>query len=130
MFQMNALTAVTMTNAALPSLKAAKSGSIVNIGAGAAMKATAGMGSYTSSKSAVHRLTESLAEELKGTAVTVNAILPSTIDTPKNRSDMPDADFNEWVKPQAIADVIMFLVSPAARGITGALIPVTRGSAF
>jgi NAD(P)-dependent dehydrogenase (short-subunit alcohol dehydrogenase family) len=74
----------------------------------------------------VHRLTEALAEELGGTGVTVNAILPSIIDTPTNRADMPDADTSGWVKPEAIADVILFLASPAARGVTGALIPVTR----
>jgi NAD(P)-dependent dehydrogenase (short-subunit alcohol dehydrogenase family) len=86
------------------------------------------MGGYTASKSGVHRFTESLAEELRGTGVTVNAILPTTIDTPVNRSDMPNADFSEWVRPEAIADVILFLASPAARAITGALIPVSRGT--
>jgi NAD(P)-dependent dehydrogenase (short-subunit alcohol dehydrogenase family) len=86
-----------------------------------------GMGAYAASKSGVHRLTEALAEELADSGVTVNAILPSIIDTPTNRKDMPDADFSQWVKPQAIADVILFLASPAARAVTGALIPVTRG---
>jgi NAD(P)-dependent dehydrogenase (short-subunit alcohol dehydrogenase family) len=75
----------------------------------------------------VHRLTESLAEELKGSAVTVNALLPTIIDTPVNRKDMPDADFSEWVQPAAVADVVLFLASPAARAIHGALIPVSRG---
>jgi NAD(P)-dependent dehydrogenase (short-subunit alcohol dehydrogenase family) len=128
MFRMNVLTAVSMTKAALPALKSAASGCIVNIGANGALKAGAGMGGYTASKSGVHRLTESLAEELRGTGVTVNAIMPTTIDTPVNRSDMPNADFSEWVRPDAIADVILFLASPAARAITGALIPVSRGT--
>lgn len=127
MQSMNLMTAVTITKLALSELKKAREGRIVNIGAGAAIKAGMGMGAYTASKSGVHRLTEALAEELAGTGVTVNAILPSIIDTPTNRADMPDADFAQWVKPAAIADVIAFLASPAARAITGALIPVTRG---
>lgn len=124
---MNLMTNATITKLALPALKAAPEGRIVNIGAGAAIKAGMGMGAYTASKAGVHRLTEALAEELAGTGVTVNAVLPSIIDTPTNRKDMPDADVSQWVKPQAIADVILFLASPAARGVTGALIPVTRG---
>jgi NAD(P)-dependent dehydrogenase (short-subunit alcohol dehydrogenase family) len=124
---MNLTTTATITQLALPALKASPAGRIVSIGAGAALKAGAGMGAYAASKSGVHRLTEALAEELAGSGVTVNAILPSTIDTPTNRADMPDADFATWVQPAAIADVIAFLASDAARAITGALIPVTRG---
>lgn len=127
MFAMNALTCVTMTKAALPALQKAAAARIVNIGAGGAVIAAAGMGGYAASKGAVHRLTESLAAELAGQDITVNAILPSIIDTLTNRADMPDADFGQWVQPAAIADVILFLASPAARGISGALIPVTRG---
>ncbi|MBW8755373.1 MAG: SDR family NAD(P)-dependent oxidoreductase [Sphingomonadales bacterium] len=123
---MNLMTNATITKLALPALKAADHGRIVNIGAGGAVKAGMGMGAYAASKSGVHRLTEALAEELAGTGVTVNAILPSIIDTPTNRADMPGADTSQWVKPEAIADVILFLASPAARGVTGALIPVTR----
>lgn len=124
---MNLTTAATITQLALPAIKASTAGRVVNIGAGAAIKAGMGMGAYAASKSGVHRLTEALAEELAGTSVTVNAILPSIIDTPTNRADMPDADFSTWVKPQAIADVIQFLASDAARAVTGALVPVTRG---
>lgn len=128
---MNLTTAATITQLALPALKASGQasggGRIVNIGAGAAIKAGMGMGAYAASKSGVHRLTEALAEELAGSGVTVNAVLPSIIDTPTNRKDMPDADFSQWVQPAAIADVIVFLASPAARAVTGALIPVTRG---
>lgn len=125
---MNLTTAATITQLALPELTRAQAGRIVSIGAGAAIKAGMGMGAYAASKSGVHRLTEALAEELAGTSVTVNAILPSIIDTPTNRADMPGEDFTKWVQPSAIADVILFLASPAARGVTGALIPVTRGS--
>ena len=124
---MNLLSNVTITKLALPLLKASDAGRIVNIGAGAAIKAGMGMGAYTASKSGVHRLTEALAEELADSSVTVNAVLPSVIDTPANRADMPDADPTGWVQPAALAEVILFLASPAARAISGALIPVTRG---
>ena len=124
---MNLMSNVTITKLALALLAKSAAGRIVNIGAGAAVKAAMGMGAYTASKSGVHRLTEALAEELAGGSVTVNAVLPSIIDTPTNRADMPDADTAQWVKPEALADVIMFLASPAARAINGALIPVTRG---
>ena len=124
---MNLMTAVTITQAALPLLKASPAGRVVNIGAGAAIKAGMGMGAYAASKSGVHRLTEALAEELAGTSVTVNAVLPSIIDTPANRADMPDADTSTWVQPAALAEVIQFLASNAARSISGALIPVSRG---
>ncbi|HUD27367.1 MAG TPA: SDR family NAD(P)-dependent oxidoreductase [Novosphingobium sp.] len=124
---MNLITNATITQLALPALKASAAGRIVSIGAGAAIKAGMGMGAYAASKSGVHRLTEALAEELAGTTVTVNAILPSIIDTPTNRADMPDADFSTWVQPSAIAEVIAFLASEGGRSITGALIPVSRG---
>ncbi len=128
---MNLTSNATITQLALPNLVKGSTKShgsrIINIGAGAAIKAGMGMGAYAAAKSGVHRLTEALAEELAGRGVTVNAVLPSIIDTPANRADMPDADFLGWVQPAAIADVILFLASPAARAITGALIPVTRG---
>jgi NAD(P)-dependent dehydrogenase (short-subunit alcohol dehydrogenase family) len=127
MFRLNTLTCATMTHAALPAIGGSNAGRIINIGAGSALIAGAGMGAYAASKSAVHKLTESLAAELVGNAITVNAVLPSIIDTPTNRADMPDADFSQWVTPAAIADVILFLASPAARAISGALLPVSKG---
>jgi NAD(P)-dependent dehydrogenase (short-subunit alcohol dehydrogenase family) len=127
MYAMNAITAVTMTKAALATLRSRPGSRIINIGAGAAIQAAAGMGAYAASKAAVHRLTESLAAELAKDDITVNAILPAIIDTPTNRADMPGSDFSKWVQPLAIAEVILFLASPAARAINGALIPVTRG---
>ena len=124
MFALNLTTALNASRAALPHLKASTEGRIVNVGANGALKAAAGMGAYGASKSAVHRLTEALAEELKDTAVTVNAVLPSILDTEQNRKDMPDADPSKWVQPSDLAEVMLFLASPASRAITGALIPV------
>lgn len=123
MFELNLLTAANACRAALPHLIESK-GAIVNVGANGALKAAAGMGPYAASKSGVHRLTESLAEELKG-KVRVNAVLPSILDTPQNRKDMPDADPAKWVQPADLAKVMLFLASDTARPITGALIPVT-----
>jgi len=125
MFALNLTTAVNASRAALPHLKASPEGRIVNVGAHGALKAAAGMAPYAASKSGVHRLTESLAEELKSTPVTVNAVLPSILDTQQNREDMPDADPGKWVQPADLARVMLFLASPESRAITGALIPVT-----
>jgi NAD(P)-dependent dehydrogenase (short-subunit alcohol dehydrogenase family) len=125
MYAVNLRTAVVATKAALPHLLAAGDARVVNVGAGAASaKAAAGMGAYTASKTGVQKLTESLSAELKDRGVNVNAVLPGTIDTPQNRADMPDADTTRWVAPEALADVILFLLSPAARAVTGAAIPV------
>jgi NAD(P)-dependent dehydrogenase (short-subunit alcohol dehydrogenase family) len=82
------------------------------------------MGAYAASKAGVHKLTESLADELKDLGITVNAILPGVIDTPQNRADMPKADFARWVAPQAIANVVLFLASDQSQAVTGALLPV------
>lgn len=123
LYQMNLRTAVAASQAALPHLP--DGGRIVNIGANGAVKAGAGMGAYAASKAGVARLTEALAEELKDRGITVNALLPSIIDTPANRADMPDADFSRWVQPAQLAAAIAFLLSDEAAAITGALIPVT-----
>jgi NAD(P)-dependent dehydrogenase (short-subunit alcohol dehydrogenase family) len=124
MYKLNLRTAVASCQAALPYLAKAGGGRIVNVGAMGAVKAGAGMGAYAASKAGVAKLTEALAEELKDQGITVNAILPSTLDTPKNRLDMPQADFSRWVTPLEAAEVIAFLVSDGARAVTGALIPV------
>jgi len=127
LYRLNVLTTLHASRAALPHLKAGACGRIVNVGANGAVKAAAGMGAYAASKAGVHRLTEALAEELKGQGVTVNAVLPSILDTPANRADMPDADFAAWVKPADLAAVMLFLAGPTAGAVTGALIPVTGG---
>ena len=124
LYRINTLTALNASRAAIPHLIASGSGRIINIGSTGALKAGAGMGPYAASKSGVHRLTEALAAELKG-KVTVNAVLPSVIDTAVNRRDMPKADFSAWVSPQELANVILFLASPEASAVTGALIPVS-----
>lgn len=118
--RMNVATAATACKAALPALKASGSGAIVNVAAGAARRAAAGMGAYAASKAGVLRLTESLAEELKDHGVRVNAVSPTIIDTPQNRADMPDADFSRWVQPADLAATMLFLASDAARAVTGA----------
>ena len=128
MYRMNVRTAVVACKAVLPFLVRSGSGRIINIGALGAAKATAGMGPYAASKAGVARLTEALAEELKDQGVTVNAVLPSILDTPRNRLDMPNADFSRWVAPSALASVIEFLLSDAAGAVTGALIPVAGRS--
>lgn len=124
MYALNVLTALNASRAALPHLAASASGRIVNVGAMGALQAGAGMGAYAASKAGVHRLTEALAAEWKG-KVTVNAVLPSTIDTPANRASMSKSDFTKWVRPQELADVILFLASDAASAVTGALLPVS-----
>jgi NAD(P)-dependent dehydrogenase (short-subunit alcohol dehydrogenase family) len=124
LYTLNLRTAVAASQAALPHLVARGSGAIVNVGANGATKAAAGMGAYAASKAGVARLTEALAEELKDKDITVNAVLPSIIDTLPNRADMPKADFSKWVQPAQLADVIVFLLSAQARAVTGALIPV------
>src|SRR3954447_12465205 len=123
MYALNVLTALNASRAALSHLAASSSGRIVNVGAMGALQAGAGMGPYAASKAGVHRLTEALAAEWKG-KITVNAVLPSIIDTAANRASMPKAEFDKWVTPQELAEVILFLASDAASGITGALIPV------
>jgi NAD(P)-dependent dehydrogenase (short-subunit alcohol dehydrogenase family) len=124
MYTLNVLTALNASRSAVPHLAMSGSGRIVNVGAIGALQAGSGMGAYAASKAGVHRLTEALAAEWKG-KITVNAVLPSTIDTPANRASMPRADFGKWVTPQELADVILFLASEAASAVTGALIPVS-----
>lgn len=123
MFTLNLKTTLTATQAALPHLIEAQ-GAVVNVGAASALKAGAGMGAYAASKQGVMKFTESLAEELKG-KVRVNAVLPSILDTPQNRKDMPQADPSAWVQPADLAKVMLFLASQDARAVTGALLPVT-----
>lgn len=124
MLRINLLTAINGSRAALPFLLSSN-GAIVNVGAAAALgKSGEGMGAYAASKAGVHRMTESLAAEMKG-RVRVNAVAPSVLDTPQNRKDMPDANPGAWVRPASLAGVILFLASDEATDITGAILPVT-----
>jgi 3-oxoacyl-[acyl-carrier protein] reductase len=123
MYALNVLTALNASRAAIPHLLASPAARIVNIGAMGALQAGSGTGPYAASKAGVHRLTEALAAEHKG-RISVNAVLPSTIDTSANRASMPKADFSKWVTPQELSEVILFLASDAASAVTGALIPV------
>jgi NAD(P)-dependent dehydrogenase (short-subunit alcohol dehydrogenase family) len=123
MFNINVRTAVNASQAALRYLLQSSTASIVNLSANNASKSVAGVAAYTASKAAVAKLTESLADEYKG-KLRVNAVLPSIIDTPINRRDMPDADASTWVAPAELANVILFLSSPNSSAVTGALLPV------
>ena len=124
MFNLNTRTVLNMARAVVPRMVERKSGKIINIGARAGLRGSASMAAYAASKSVVIRLTESLADELKETGINVNCILPSIIDTERNRADMPNANFDQWVAPKAIAKVVRFLASEAADPIHGAAIPV------
>jgi NAD(P)-dependent dehydrogenase (short-subunit alcohol dehydrogenase family) len=124
LYSINLKTALCACKAALAHLPA-DNGRIVNVGAAAAAKAGTGMGAYTASKAGVAKLTEALAEELRDKRINVNAVLPTIIDTPANRAEMPKADFTRWVAPEALADVIVFLSTHASRAITGASILVS-----
>jgi 3-oxoacyl-[acyl-carrier protein] reductase len=124
MYALNVLTALNASRSAIPHLAASGAGRIVNIGAMGAMLAGPGMGAYAASKAGVHRLTEALAAEWRG-KIAVNAVLPSIIDTPANRGSMPNADFAKWVRPEELANVILFFASDAASAVTGALLPVS-----
>lgn len=124
MFSINLHTTLNACRAVVPEFLRQGSGRIVNVAARAALTGVPTLGAYSAAKSAVIRLTESLAGELKDHGITVNCVLPGTIDTPQNRQDMPQADHGKWVAPAAIADAILFLASDAARAVTGAALPV------
>ena len=128
MFRLNLLTALGAFRAVLPAMRRARRGSLVAVGAGAALRAPAGLAAYAASKSALLRLVESAAEESKAEGVRVNAVLPGTIDTPQNRAAMPGADRGAWVAPPQVAEAIAFLLSDAASGVTGASVPVNGRS--
>ncbi len=124
MLNLNARTAFVVSRAVIPSMLERGRGKIINLAASSALKGGANSAAYSASKSAVARLTESMAEEYKRLGINVNAVLPGTIDTPHNRQAMPQADTSRWVQPRELARVILFLASEDASPIHGALIPV------
>lgn len=124
MLNLNARSAFATCRAVVPKMLARHSGKIINVSSRAALHGDANHAAYSISKTAIVRLTESLSEEVKHEGINVNCVMPGLIDTPQNRAAMPAADFNNWVSPEAIADVILFLASDAARAVHGAAIPV------
>ena len=124
MFNLNVKTTWNIYRAAVPAIRKAGGGALVGIGSAAGLRGSGEMAAYAATKSAVMRLTESLADELRPDNIRVNAVLPTTIDTPQNHADMPGAESSRWVKPAAIADVMGFLLSDAARAVSGQLLQV------
>jgi NAD(P)-dependent dehydrogenase (short-subunit alcohol dehydrogenase family) len=124
MIELNAGTVMNMARAVVPNMLANGGGRIVSIAATAGLGGKPDMGAYSASKAAVIRLTEAMALELRDKGINVNCVMPSIIDTPANRADMPSADPKKWVAPAALADVILFLASDAARSVHGAAVPV------
>jgi NAD(P)-dependent dehydrogenase (short-subunit alcohol dehydrogenase family) len=125
LFDINVRTIVHASRAVVPRMLQAGGGKIVNVGAFAAQRGVADMGAYIASKSAVVRITEAMAAELRDKKINVNCVLPTIIDTPENRKSMPKADPRRWVAPEDLANVIAFLASDAARAVHGAAVPVT-----
>lgn len=124
LINLNARSVFLASRAAVPQMIKQGRGKIVNVAARGALKGSARMGPYSASKSAVIRLTETLAAELRHKGINANCILPGTIDTPRNRADMPNADHDRWVKPESLVNVMMFLASDLACDVNGAAVPV------
>jgi len=124
LFNINVRTTLLCCRAVIPQMLKQQRGAIINVASRDGLSGSAGYAAYSASKSAVLRLTESLAAELKASDINVNCIMPGTIDTPQNRAAIPNGDFSKWVEPSAIAEVIAFLVSDSARAINGAALPV------
>lgn len=122
---LNTRTLRNMVQAVVPHMLERGGGKIVNVGAFSAQRGAANMGAYCAAKSSVIRLTEAMAAELREKNINVNCVLPTIIDTPQNRADMPKADPSRWVAPEDLAAVIAFLASDAARAVHGAALPVS-----
>lgn len=124
LLNLNARSVLISCRSVIPQMLQQNAGKIINIASRAALMGEANAAAYSVSKTAVVRLTESMSAELKDKNINVNCILPGMIDTPPNRQAMPEADYSKWVAPEALADVILFLASDAARALHGAALPV------
>ena len=124
MLDVNLRSTIALAHAVVPPMLSRKRGKLVTVAARAALAGGARLAAYSAAKAALLRLTESLAAELKPSGINVNCVLPGTLDTPENRRERPKADFSTWVAPEAVADVILFLASDAARAVHGAAVPV------
>ena len=124
LLSVNLFAALIASREVVPLMLKNRAGRIINVVSRNALVGVANYAAYSAAKAALLRLSESLAGELKESDITVNCVVPGTIDTPQNRAAMPNADSNQWVTPAAIADVIAFLASNAARSVTGSAIPV------
>jgi NAD(P)-dependent dehydrogenase (short-subunit alcohol dehydrogenase family) len=122
--ELNATSAFTAARAVVPIMQRAGRGRIVTIGSRAVLPPGPGFIAYTVSKAAVIAFSQALAQELRGSGVTVNCVLPSTMDTPGNRASMPDADRKGWVPVEGVADAIAYLVGDSAAHVTGSLVTV------
>ena len=125
LFDINTRTLRNIARAVVPQMLAQGAGKIVTVGAASAARGLAQMGAYAAAKSAAIRLTEAMSAELRERNINVNCVLPTILDTPENRAAMPGADPARWVAPAALADVIVFLCSDAARAVHGAALPVS-----
>ncbi|SLM47188.1 Short-chain dehydrogenase/reductase SDR [Nitrospira japonica] len=124
MLAVNLTPAFLLSKAALPHMTARGSGRLLHVAAWAAVEPFDGAGAYIVAKSGLLALIRVLALELKGSGVTVNGVLPTTIDTPANRANMPEANPSSWTKPESIAELLTFLASDGAGQISGAAIPI------
>lgn len=124
MIDLNLKSAFLCCRAVLPQMLTQNYGRIVCISSRGAVEVSAGAAAYAVSKAAVLTLVQTIAEESKGTGITANAVVPGMIDTPANRHAMPDADFSKWVKPESIAELLLYLTSEQAGAVTGAAVPI------
>ncbi|MGD9653255.1 MAG: SDR family NAD(P)-dependent oxidoreductase [Candidatus Dadabacteria bacterium] len=124
MMDMNLKSAFLCSKAVIPVMIMNEWGRIINVGARPALKGSSRMSAYGASKAGVLNLTQSMAEELREHGITVNAVIPGTMDTPGNRAGMPDADYSKWVPTSDVAKVVAFLSSEEARSVSGAFVPV------